>query len=271
MNSNAGSYRYASFRDSDRELLRLSEQAWVGRARERALLQRSGVEPGTRVLDLACGPGLVSQEIANLVGPGSVVGTDIDAGIIETARRLASAAGIDNLDLVVDDIYASRLSPRSFDFVYARLLFQHLQSPDRALSTIHQLLRPGGTLCVVDVDDGLFALHPEPPALARFMHRAQAGQRAAGGDRKVGRKLPSLLAAAGFSDIRVQVEHFDTTELGARAFLDITTGFKLEQVPADQLEQATKELEEIAACLEDPAAFGTVGVFVVTGTAPGTP
>ena len=147
-----------------------------------------------------------------MVGQGSVVGADIDAGIIEHGRGLAADAGLDNLELRVEDVYELGLPDDSFDFIYARLLFQHLAHPGRALASVRRVLRPGGIACVVDVDDGLFLLEPEPPELAPFMARARAGQRAAGGDRYVGRKLPALFREAGFAEVGV---HDPALESGA--------------------------------------------------------
>jgi SAM-dependent methyltransferase len=267
LTDNAGSYSYGSFRDHDRELERLVFQARSTVELERRILLGSGLVPGMRALDLACGPGIVSQEMARLVGAGSVVGADIDAGIIGYGQQLAAQEGLSNLELRIEDVYDMSFADGHFDFIYARLLFQHLAQPLEALRSMRRVLAPGGRACVVDVDDGLFILEPEPPELGPFMARARAGQEASGGDRFVGRKLPALFRAAGFTEVAVEIVHVGTADFGRRGFLDITTGFKLEQVPEDQVSQAQGELEAIYATVDAPEMFGTVGIFVVTGIA----
>lgn len=263
--SDAGSYQFGHFRENQTELDRLKRQASVTRDLETNLLKQAGLAPGMRVLDLACGPGLISCALAEICSPGEVLGVDISPELIEEARALQAKESIGNLSFQTGNVYELDLPQSSFDFVYARFLFQHLEFPERAVSNILRLLKPGGVFCAVDVDDEWLMLHPAPKEFSAFTQRAAEAQASHGGDRFVGRRLGQYLHGTGYRDVQTHVQVVTTHELGIKAFLDITTGFKKEQIGAEQQEFAEQALEDIYSVLEQPYAWGAVGVFVVTG------
>ncbi|WP_433935515.1 GNAT family N-acetyltransferase [Sorangium cellulosum] len=267
-NGETGSYEFGAFRDNEVELGRLKHQARVGMALERAVWAKLGIKPGMRVLDLASGPGVVSCELARAVHPGEVVGVDANDRFIAIARAVQQEEQVENLEFRRGNAYELHLEAGSFDVVYARFLFQHLDQPQRALSEIFRVLRPGGMVCVGDIDDGWLMLHPEPARFPAFVAKAAAAQRAKGGDRAIGRKLYGLFKAAGFADVRTSVLPVTSQDLGLKNLLDIITGFKRELIPASQIEEAEQDLANVYAVASDPDAWGAVGVFYAVGKKP---
>lgn len=269
MSSVTGSYTYGQFVSNEAELSRLESQATVAWAVESRALVRAGLRRGMDVLDAACGPGFITARIADIVGPdGSMIGADINQDLLAVARshpRRDEAAAVDFRCM---DVYEIDLPAASVDFVYARFLFQHLERPARAVEQIRRVLRPGGRVSIIDVDDGVLGILPEPPGFSEFAALAAESQRRRGGDRRIGRKLGHLLKAAGFGDLEIEISVVTSEQIGMQAFLDITTGFKREIVSEAQRPAAEKALESIYRHALAADGLGTVGVYCVSGAAP---
>ena len=166
-----------------------------------ALLDRVGIPAGARCLDVGCGAGDVTLELAARAGAeGHVVGIDIDDYKLAAARAEAAEAGrpveYRRVDVTGEDLGAG------FDVVYVRFLLTHLVDPAAACRRIAAALRPGGTAIVEDVDFRGSFCHPDSPAYRRFCDIYVATALARGGDPSIGRRLPELLRAAGFAQIR---------------------------------------------------------------------
>ena len=169
------------------------------------LLQRAGIRGGMRCLDIGCGGGDVSRELAKLVGPGgSVVGMDIDEVKIGIAREETAALGIANLEFRACNLCETEPQPE-FDFVYARFLLTHLTDPDAMLAKIRSALLPGGALVVADIDFRGYFSYPESPALARYVALYTEAVKRRGGDANIGPRLPGMLAASGFENIQMSL------------------------------------------------------------------
>ena len=120
---------------------RLRILARVMRPTTLSLFDRVGIDMGMVCLDLGCGGGDVTLDLAGRVGPGGkVVGWDIDETKLGLARREAEEKGLGNLDFQLSDIGYSD-SEREFDAVYARFLLTHLKDPAGALARMRRLLR----------------------------------------------------------------------------------------------------------------------------------
>src|SRR4051794_16226758 len=89
------------------------------------------LRPGMNLLDVGCGPGTLTLDLAQRVAPGRVVGVDVEPAVIEEASRLAEERKSDNLDFRVGDFRdaAASLTSRSFDVVHAHQVLQHLRDP----------------------------------------------------------------------------------------------------------------------------------------------
>ncbi len=267
MSTQTGSYTYGTFASNEAELARLESQATVAWPLEKQMLSQAGLSPGMDVLDLACGPGFITERIGQMVAPGgSVIGGDINEGLLDIARRRTGAVGSTAVTFQYMDTYDMALPAASVDFVYSRFLFQHLEFPQRVMAQISRVLRPGGTVSIIDVDDGILGILPEPPGYEQFTRMVAESQARRGGDRNVGRKLGYLLKHAGFQDVRIDVSVVTSDQISMQSFLDITTGFKRELVPSARRPAAEAALEKIYAHALSNEAFGIVGVYSVTGT-----
>ncbi len=171
---------------------------------QRVLLQMLAIQPGWSILDAGTGFGLLAMELAGQA-PLRVTGLDIDEGLLGVARRvgrqLADLGWIDagaSLTFDEGDIYSTPYEDESFDFVVSRLVYQHLTDPHAATDELVRVIRSGGHLCLIDVDDQLSLVYPEPTdAFARLQDAYAAAQSHRGGDRQVGRKLSTYLEDAG--------------------------------------------------------------------------
>lgn len=161
-----------------------------------ALLNRVGVRPGWRCLDIGCGSGDVTLEVARMVGEnGSVVGIDMDAMKLDLARTEAVERGLQTIEFRVVDVN-DWSEPLGYDLVYCRFLLQHLSQPLDLIRRMWAAVKSGGALVVEDTDfDGL---HCEPPnAGFDFYARAYPSTLARyGGDASLGRKLYGLFLQA---------------------------------------------------------------------------
>ena len=169
------------------------------------LLQRAGIRAGMTCLDIGCGGGDVSCELAHLVGPsGRVIAMDIDDVKIAIAREEAAALNIPNLEFRVCNLCETEPTAE-FDFVYARFLLTHLPDPCSLVAKIRQALRPGGTFVVADIDFRGYFSYPESPALARYVALYTEAVKRRGGDPNIGPRLPTILTAAGFENVQMSV------------------------------------------------------------------
>jgi SAM-dependent methyltransferase len=180
---------------SGRERLRLL--SGVLRPTTRALLDRVGVSAGARCLDVGCGGGDVSLELA--ARGGRVVGVDVDEEKLAIAREEAAAAGREvdyrRADITAEDVGSG------FDLCYARFLLTHLTDPAGACRRLHGALRPGGAVVVEDIDYSGSVSHPESAAYRRYCEIYVATALRRGCDPDIGPRLPALLRSAGFERI----------------------------------------------------------------------
>ena len=252
------------------ELGRLSLQADVAWAMERAQLLSVGLKPTDRVLDVGCGPGHLSCRIAELVPEGSVIGVDTDPDLLASARQSAARMGLDRVSFARSWADGMPLETASADFAYARFLLQHVSQPVDVIREMGRVIRPGGTVMVVDTDDGGILVHPEPAGLNTLLEASQAGQAAQGGDRLIGRKLARHMTEAGLENVNVQVVPFTSTLVGTEAWIQICLGFKTRVVGNEDLSEAQvrETLAAVRSALQTPGAFAQTLVYVATATVP---
>lgn len=154
-------------------------------------------------LDVGCGSGDVTMELARLAGKrGKAIGTDLDPTKIELARQEAQALGISSFEFRVADIRETQGVP-GFDAVYARFLLAHLSDPVQTVDTFYQLVKPGGLVILEDIDFSGYLVYPESPAFGRYHQLYCAVVRKRGGDPNIGPRLPLLLCAQGFTNVEM--------------------------------------------------------------------
>ncbi len=263
--SDAGSYKFGQFEKNAEELERLKLQATIALDLEKEAWRESGLQPGMNVLDLACGPGFTACELAKVAGNGQVTGVDINEELIATAHQAKESEGVENVSFQLGNLYELDLPENSFDFVYARFVFQHLEKPKLALSNVWKILKPGGTLCILDIDDNWTSFSPESDAFVKFIRKAGAGQKRKGGNRLIGSQLFGLLTKAGYQNVCTRIHPISTEKLGIRYFLGVAVLFRVEFLSKLQKLLALPQLSKIKKAAADPNAWGAVGIFVSTG------
>ena len=165
-------------------------------------LSRMHPQPGDRVLDVGCGFGLFAHEIASRVGAiGRVVGIEREAAQIAEGERLsASLAFGERADIRPGDAYAFPLRADewgTFDIVHARFLLEHLERPAEVVASMVRAAKPGGRVILEDDDHEALILYPPAPQFEALWRGYARAYEATGRDPRIGRKLVSLLAAAG--------------------------------------------------------------------------
>jgi SAM-dependent methyltransferase len=154
--------------------------------------------PGLDLLDVGCGPGTITQELAALVHPGRVVGIDASEDVIAQATRLQPAS--ENVRFVTADVYDLEFDDATFDVVHAHQVLQHLSDPVRGLRSMLRVTKPGGLVAVRDGDYAAFAWAPLDPLLDRWMELYHQVCRANGAEPDAGRFLLGWVQQAGFVD-----------------------------------------------------------------------
>jgi SAM-dependent methyltransferase len=163
------------------------------------------LRPGLDLLDVGCGPGTLTVDLASRVAPGRVIGVDRSADVVAAARDHATAdaaAATVALEFATGDFRTMGLAPASFDVVHAHQVLQHLRDPVDALRAMAVLARPGGGLVAArDADYAAMTWAPADPRLDRWAELYQAVTTRNGADANAGRHLPRWARLAGLDDV----------------------------------------------------------------------
>jgi ubiquinone/menaquinone biosynthesis C-methylase UbiE len=160
------------------------------------------LEPGMRLLDVGCGPGTITMELAERVAPrGSVTALERTDAALDLARAEAGRRGTANVDFLVGDAQALDVADTSYDVVHAHQVLQHLDDPVQALQEMRRVTRSGGVVAARDSDYEAFAWHPRLPELDRWLEVYLAVARSNRAEPAAGRLLLSWARAAGFTDV----------------------------------------------------------------------
>lgn len=157
--------------------------------------------PGQRLLDIGCGPGTITVDLARRVAPGEVLGLDLADDVVAVAEAHRLEQGVGNVRFATGDVYALDLPDASFDVVHAHQVLQHLTEPVRALQELRRVLRPGGLLAVRDSDYGTFTWAPADSRLDRWLDLYHQVARRNAAEPDAGRFLLGWVQRAGFTDV----------------------------------------------------------------------
>ncbi|HKX29103.1 MAG TPA: methyltransferase domain-containing protein [Blastocatellia bacterium] len=226
---------------------RLKIVSRILRASTARLFDRVRIAERMCCLDIGCGSGDVTFELARRVGPsGKVLGADLDQAKVELAAEEARRLGIDNVEFRVLDI-RERAPELKFDAVYARFLLTHLREPAGIVEALYQCLRPGGLLIIEDVDfSGHFAF-PESRAFDRYLELYCAVSRKRGGDPNIGRRLPLLLKEQRLLDLEMEVVQPIAMEGDVKLILPVT----MENIAEAVVEEGLATPEELAGLVQE--------------------
>jgi SAM-dependent methyltransferase len=249
--------------DQPSELERLQLQSRVWEPAGRQLLSKVGDGSGRQALDVGCGALGWLRILSEWVGPsGQLVGTDIDESLLGAARSFLKAEGIFNVELVVDDLFESKLEPQSFDLVHARFVIAPLGRGREQADSYRRLVRPGGLLVLEEWDLGSWHFNPPAPAAERLIQLLSEIFAALGGE--AGRRLPELLREAGIEEpeIDAHLVALKPAHPYLRLPLQFTVALEsrlLERLSEDELASLRGEAE---AELAGPRRWGTTFTLI---------
>jgi SAM-dependent methyltransferase len=185
---------------SARESTRLTDQATT----LTGLLHADTRYPaGSLVLEAGCGVGAQTVILAANSPRAALDSVDISAESLAQARLRVQEAGLANVTFHQADIFDLPFPPAHFDHVFVCFVLEHLPNPDEALTALMQVLKPGGSITVVEGDHGSAYFHPDSAYARRAVQCLIDLQRQAGGDALIGRRLYPLLVQAGCRDVHV--------------------------------------------------------------------
>ena len=176
------------------------------------------LQPGLSVLDVGCGPGTITADLALLVAPGEVVGIDASSEVVEQAARSAEGSGLANLRFEVGDLFALAYPDASFDVVHLHQVLQHLGDPVAALVALRRVLGAGGVLAARDSDYSAFTWAPADRALDRWLELYLAVTERNGHDACIGPRLMGHALEAGFGSVEVSSSTWTYADPDARAW-----------------------------------------------------
>ncbi|MCE5266270.1 MAG: class I SAM-dependent methyltransferase [Planctomycetaceae bacterium] len=234
---------------ADRPSLALLEQqsAWLAAARGR-LLRRARIAARHHVLDLASGPGVVTEELLHRSG-GSVVALDSDADAMA-----ALAERLPEVTCICSPAENLPFADATFDLVYCQFAMMWLDV-EAAVREVRRILAPGGVFTAIEPDYGGMIEHPYEIA-SRDLWLAALSR--GGADPCVGRRLPAILSAAGFE---VRVDLLDQLMPPSPARFDL-----LGQLPLIADERASLErIRQIDASLSDASRVVHLPMFLIMG------
>ena len=183
-----------------RENLRLQDQA----STLVELLHSDTTYPeGSNVLEAGCGVGAQTVTLAFNSPRALITSIDLSEASIDAATKAVQAAALDNVTLRQADIFHLPFPAESFDHVFLCFVLEHLSQPVEALRALKHVLKPGGTITVIEGDHGSAYFYPDSDYARRAVRCQVELQAKAGGNALIGRALYPLLRNAGFSEVHV--------------------------------------------------------------------
>ena len=161
------------------------------------------LRPGMSVLDVGCGPGTITLDLAAAVAPGPVLGIENVERPLVAARAAAAERGDTTTRFEVADALDLPYDDDSFDVVHAHQVLQHLADPVRALREMARVCRPGGWVAARDADYAAMAWFPEVPEVEDWRTTYRAIAKGNGGEPDAGRRLRRWVREAGLPDVRI--------------------------------------------------------------------
>ena len=159
------------------------------------------LKSGDTLLDVGCGPGTITADLAMLVTPGRVTALERTGEALDLARAEIGRRGLGTVGFAVSDVHALDFPDDSFDVVHAHQVLQHVGDPVTALREMARVTRPGGIIAVRDSDYAAFTWFPEVPELDEWLEVYHRIARGNGGEPDAGRRLLSWAHAAGLTDV----------------------------------------------------------------------
>lgn len=159
------------------------------------------LRPGIDVLDVGCGPGTITIDLARRVAPGRVLGLDRAEAVLDQARVNAEEAGAGNASFETGDVAGLEAPDGAYDVVHAHQVLLHLTDPAGALREMLRVTRPGGVVACRDTDYAAAFWWPADPRLDRWREVYRAVARGNGTEPDAGRRLLAWAHEAGATEV----------------------------------------------------------------------
>jgi len=240
---------------------RLRVLARTRRASTLDLLHRAGLRAGMRCVDMGCGGGEGTFDIAELAGPeGQVVGIDIDEIKLALGREEAARRGLSNLEFVAASA-SDWDEPGGYDFVYSRVMLQHLGRRVEILGRMWKAVRPGGVLAVEDTDFGGLFCYPANDGFAFYKRMMPLAIASNGGDALFGLRLYQLFLDLGIPEPQLSLaQNVDAS--GESKTMSLLT---LQSVRPAIVKAGLATEAEVDAATDDLAAFTAAPDTIMSG------
>lgn len=257
--------------ESQNEFDRLEYQSTLPMYNFRNELKAVVARDHDTILDAGCGSGIVTRYLASLNPKAQIIGCDAATDRLEQTQKICEQHR--NIQIVRENLTQLSFHNNTFDKVICRYVLQHLAPKDRdkTLSELLRVLKPGGTLHIVEADGAFYSLYPQPPFIEKCLKKMD---KLFPVDLWIGRKLPSILIKSGFSK---EVEY----EICASQFVGNNLSEEIEMnrarfesaLPAltsvfGSEQEAKRFIEEYLKACKAPGAVYFYNKFLVVATKP---
>ena len=169
---------------------------------------RQYLSPGLDVLDVGCGPGSITVDVAAAVKPGHVCGVDLSQDSIRQATELAAASGAEHVTFAVGDGATLQFADGSFELVYSNSLLEWVREPEALLREQRRVARSGGWVIAITNSHAGRAFYPRCPALEKILAAslalAERGRQGVYFNTICSRQTVGMFKAVGFQTLQVQ-------------------------------------------------------------------
>ncbi len=206
------------------------------------------------VLEAGCGVGAQMKTIAPQNKKVRFISIDISAESLAKAQEIATEFDIDNVEFRQADIFHLPFPESYFDHIFVCFVLEHIQHPVDALTKLKQVLKPGGTIIVIEGDHGSTYFHPDSEAAHKAIQCQVILQKQKGGDANIGRRIYPLLQKAGFQKIKVsprQVYVDDSNPRWVRGFTRNTFTVMIQGISQESITKKLISEEEMKRGIED--------------------
>ena len=161
------------------------------------------LKPHMKILDIGCGPGTITADLATFVPQGEVIGLEYAPEVLKQAQSCADERAVKNISFATGDVHDLPYEDGTFDVVHAHQVLQHVGDPVQALREMRRVTKPGGLVAARDSDYTAFTYFPELPGMAEWKETYLRVARANGGEPNAGRQLHSWARKAGYEKDKV--------------------------------------------------------------------
>lgn len=160
------------------------------------------IKPHMKILDIGCGPGTITVDLASYVPQGHITGLEKAEGVLTQARTLANEKGVTNIEFVTGDANALSYENESFDLVLCHQVLQHVRDPVGILQEMRRVTKAGGIVAARESDYGAFVWYPNFDGMEEWKSLYDRVARNNGGEPNAGRMLHAWGRKAGLTDIK---------------------------------------------------------------------